>query len=422
MRFTRQLILGLTALLALAAAAQGNAPAQAEQPQAEWYLNDVVHDVFVLHSGFEYYYTPSASDMESMRRKGEVSYMLNTPAGYTVKKTRETIDRLMASYDDIIAVGDWYQGDGNYWREFRFDRNKFRFSVGRKAVEEGGVYFVSVTESANYYKTLGKKGKEKDESVDDDGSADKDGKRTTKRAARSRKAAKDEIQATGNDAALDAEEDNADEGDDVEQAPAVSEKERARAARESQKAREREQKALKREQEKKAKAEEKARKAQEKKQRQEEERIKKAEEKRLREAERQEKAAAKRERAKQDKKAAAAAASKYHYTDVALWLSEKYGFTQVSDNGSGTVMYSTAVTDADMAKLAIKNALKGSDARMAMPWRVNGQNGAVETGYTVDGHVLVFAIGSDEAGHVTLTVTEVSGEDFELFRSARAAE
>ena len=418
MRMTRQLIMGLMCWLALTAAAQGNAPAVAEQPEAEWYIEEVVRDVFVQHSGFEYYYTPGAGDMASMRRKGEVSYMLNTPAGYTAKKARETIDRLMASYDDIIAVGDWHQGDGNYWRDFRFDRNKFRFSVGRKAVDEGGVYFVSVTESANYFKSLGKKAKK--EAVDEEDDAARDSKRTSTRAARSRTVVEDETDAD-DDAAVDADE-QADEDVVQAPAPAVNEKERARAARESQKTREREAKALKNEQEKKAKAAEKVRKAEEKKQRQEEERLKKAEEKRLREAERQEKAAAKREQAKQNKKAAAAAASKYHYTDVALWLSEKYGFTQISDDGNGTVMYSTAVTDADMAKLAIKNALKGSNARMAMPWRMNEQNGAVETGYTVDGHVLVFAIGSDEAGHVTLSVVEVSGEDFEMFKSSHAAQ
>ena len=58
-------------------------------------------------------------------------------------------------------------------------------------------------------------------------------------------------------------------------------------------------------------------------------------------------------------------------------------------------MYSTAVNDVEMAKLAIKNALKGSNARMAVPWRVNSETQAIETGYIVDGHVLVFTIGKD---------------------------
>ena len=69
-----------------------------------------------------------------------------------------------------------------------------------------------------------------------------------------------------------------------------------------------------------------------------------------------------------------------------------------------------------MAKLAIKNALKGSNARMAVPWRVNEKSQAVETGYTVDDHVLVFAIGKNGEGQITLAITEVSNEQFELFK------
>ena len=79
-------------------------------------------------------------------------------------------------------------------------------------------------------------------------------------------------------------------------------------------------------------------------------------------------------------------------------------------------MYSTAVKDVEMAKLAIKNALKGSNARTAVPWRLNDDTQAVETGYIVDGHVLVFAIGTDGEGRVTLSVTEVSNEQFEDFK------
>jgi hypothetical protein len=69
-----------------------------------------------------------------------------------------------------------------------------------------------------------------------------------------------------------------------------------------------------------------------------------------------------------------------------------------------------------MAKLAIKNALKGSNARMAVPWRLNSETGMVETGYTVDGHVLVFAIGKNDDGNIMLNVTEVSADEFEAFK------
>ena len=71
-----------------------------------------------------------------------------------------------------------------------------------------------------------------------------------------------------------------------------------------------------------------------------------------------------------------------------------------------------------MAKLAIKNALKGSNARMAVPWRLNSETQALETGYTVDGHVLVFAINKNDDGNITLTVTEVSDEDFNAFKQS----
>ena len=81
-------------------------------------------------------------------------------------------------------------------------------------------------------------------------------------------------------------------------------------------------------------------------------------------------------------------------------------------------MYSTVVKDTEMAKLAIKNALKGSNARMAVPWRVNSETQAIETGYTVDGHVLIFAIGKNDEGNITLTVTEVSSEEFESFKQS----
>ena len=81
-------------------------------------------------------------------------------------------------------------------------------------------------------------------------------------------------------------------------------------------------------------------------------------------------------------------------------------------------MFSTAVKDVEMAKLAIKNALKGSNARMAVPWRMNNETRQVETGYTVDDHVLVFTIGKNEDDNITVTITEVSNDDFELFKQS----
>ena len=54
---------------------------------------------------------------------------------------------------------------------------------------------------------------------------------------------------------------------------------------------------------------------------------------------------------------------------------------------------------------------------MAVPWRLNSGTQAVETGYTVDDHILVFAIGKDDEGQITLNITEVSNDEFELFKS-----
>jgi hypothetical protein len=42
----------------------------------------------------------------------------------------------------------------------------------------------------------------------------------------------------------------------------------------------------------------------------------------------------------------------------------------------------------------------------------------VETGYEVDGHVLVFAIGKNDDGNIALDVTEVSAQEFESFKQA----
>ena len=167
-------------------------------------------------------------------------------------------------------------------------------------------------------------------------------------------------------------------------------------------------------QEKANKEAEKQRKAEEKKQKAEEKLLKKEEQRQRREQERLD-----REQARRDQEAAAkAAASKYHYDDVALWLSEKYDFTQTDAGEASCTMFSSAVKDTEMAKLAIKNALKGSNARMAVPWRLNSETQAIETGYTVDDHVLVFTIGKSDEGNILLTINEISNEQFELFKQS----
>ena len=405
---TRSIVLSLLMGLVLMATAQPVAG------DVEWYLDEVVSDVFVKHNDFEYYYVPSAADMAQQREKGEVSYFLNTPGGLNRKKTCDLIDRLMASYDDIKAQGDWHMTSTTYWKEFRHERNRFRFSVKRKALDDG-TYYVSITETANYYKSLGKKGKQSGSQVKQKSAASPD-KRSTRRDRKPVVEPDDDETAAGID--------------DEEIVPFVSEKQRRQEAREKKEAQRREERARQRREQDKRREEakvqreaEKQKKAEEKKQKEEEKRLKKEEERRMREQARREREQARREQAEARKEASRKASaapkpveSRFHYTDVALWLSEKYDFTQIAAGDASCTMYSTAVKDVEMAKLAIKNALKGSNARMAVPWRVNSETQAIETGYTVDGHVLVFAIGKDDDGNTTVTVTEVSGDEFELFK------
>ena len=410
----KSVFLGLLACLALAAAAQ---PTQ-QNTEWEWYLDEVVNDVFVGRYYFEYYYTPSAADIKQQRDKGEVNFFLNTPSGLNRKKTCDMIDRIMASYDDIKAVSDWHMTSTTYWKEFRYEKNKFRFSVKRKALDDG-TYYVSVTETAGYYKSLGK-GKKSESQVNERPSRSKaDPEKRSTRQGRRRVADPEDNHVNQDIAAtLDGDE-------EVEITPVVSEKQRRQEAREKKEAEEMAERArLRRAQEKRreeAKAQkeaEKAKKAEEKQKKEEEKRLKKEEEKQRREAARREREQERREQAEARKQAAAPkpVESKYHYTDVALWLSEKYDFTQTGGDESSCTMYSTAVKDVEMAKLAIKNALKGSNARMAVPWRVNGETQAIETGYTVDGHVLVFTIDKSDEENVSLTITEVSAEEFEAFK------
>ena len=401
----KSIILGVLACVALSVWAQ---PTQ-QATEWEWYMDEVVSETFVGRNYFEYYYVPSAADMEQQRAKGEVSYFLNSPEGLNSKKVKDMIDRLMASYDDIKAVSDWHVTTGTYWKEFRYEKNKFRFSVKRKALDDG-TYYVSITETADYYKSLGKKNQTKEKNV------------TTKPASRK---ARDRRPVTQEDvdAADVANTDNL--VTDLETAPVMSEKERRRAAREREQALEQEKRLAKRraqeqqrEEAKALKEAEKQKKAEEKQQKEEEKRLKREEEKKRREQARKEREQERREQAAARKQAATPkpAESKYHCNDVALWLSEKYDFTQTSGNDVSCTMFSTVVKDVEMAKLAIKNALKGSNARMAVPWRLNSETGMVETGYTVDGHVLVFAIGKNDDGNIMLNVTEVSADEFEAFK------
>lgn len=415
------MLLSLLACCLLAASAQ---PTQ-QTPEWEWYLGEVVNETFVGRNYFEYYYSPSAADMEQQRSKGEVTYFLNSPDGLNSKKVRDKIDQLMGSYDDIKAVSDWHVTSTTYWKEFRYEKNKFRFSVKRKALDDG-TYYVSATETASYYKSLGKKDKQQTEEKPKSRSSKKD--KATSRSTRERKTVviPDEEEPS-NTLVSDLLED-----EEQPAQPAVSAKEQRKLEAERRAAEKRKLRDKQRqEQEKKradAKAQKKAeemKKAEDKKKRQEEERLKQEEKKRLREQERlrereEREARRQQEAAKQPKTTTTQqpAASNYHYDDVALWLSEKYDFTQTSGNESSCTMYSTAVKDVEMAKLAIKNALKGSNARMAVPWRVNSETGAIETGYTVDDHVLVFTIGKDDDSNVTVTVTEVSNDQFELFKQS----
>ncbi|MBR5686251.1 MAG: hypothetical protein IKX18_08890 [Muribaculaceae bacterium] len=404
------IILSVVASLSMAAFSQ---PTQ-QETEWEWYLGEVVNDVFVGRNYFEYYYMPSAADMEQQRSKGEVSYFLNSPAGLNSKKVRDMIDRLMASYDDIKVVGDWHMTNTTYWKEFRYDKNKFRFSVKRKALDDG-TYYVSVTETAGYYKSLGKtsstKAKEKSKAKESSSA------KPAKRNARDRKpVTQEDVDAADVDASLLID----DTEDSAVKTTAVSERERRAAARKHEQERKQEERLAKRRareeslaQEKANKEAEKQRKAEEKKQKEEEKRLKQEERRRLRDQERRDKETARKQAA-----APKPVESKYHYSDVALWLSEKYDFTQTTGDSRSCTMYSTAVKDVEMAKLAIKNALKGSNARMTVPWRVNSETQEIETGYTVDGHVLVFAIGKNDDGNVTVTVNEISAEQFEQFKQS----
>lgn len=422
MRILRSVVSSLLACLAVALMAQ---PAAEDAP--EWYLNEVVHDVFVVQNDFDYYYQPTPAEVRGHLEKGEAIYFLNSPAGLNSKKVRDLIDRLMASYDDIKPVGDWHMTSGTYWKEFRHERNRFRFSVKRKALEDG-TYYVSVTENTNYYKSLGKN---KSKSTVAKGAASEPKEKKSTRRGRKPITDSEAEKAKTSDltnALIQGDDDEV--VDEIpETRPALTEKQRRQEARKKQedekmaeRARQRRAQEQRREEAKAQKEAEKQLKAEQKQKKEEEKRLKKEEERRQREESRRLREQERREKENQRKQAAAPkpVESHYHYNDVALWLSEKYDFMQTAASEGSCTMYSTAVKDVEMAKLAIKNALKGSNSRMAVPWRVNATTQAIETGFTVDDHVLVFALDEREDGNITVTITEISNEQFELFKQGFA--
>lgn len=408
----KYIMMAMLACLTLTAAAQ---EADEETAPVEWYLDEVINVAFVKECSFDYYYTPSASDMMQQRARGEVSYFLNSPPGLNRKRVCSLIDGIMASQDDVMAMNDWQTTSTTCWKEFSRERNKFRVSVKNAALDDG-TYYVSVTETANCYKKPVKQVEKKE----------KASPVTTKRAKRihDRKhiVAPEKSEAANEDDDSTVDEQEPDEDTAVEQEQ-DSKREREQAKRLEQE-KLREQARAEKEAEKLRKAEEKKAKQEQQALLKEQERLKKEQEKQLKEEERQRQAAEKQQQAlareqqkKERQRQAEYNASKYHYTDVALWLSDKYDFTQTAGGENTITMYSIAVKDVEMAKLTIKNALKGSNARMAMPWRVNSQDGTtIETGYSVDGHVLVFAIGKNDAGNITLSITEMNNDEFEAFR------
>ena len=381
----------------------------------EWYLDEIVREGFVNDCTFDYYYKPSASDMKQQRVKGEVTYFLSSPSGLTRKRVCSLVDGIMDSQDSVMAMNDWQTTSTTQWKEFSCSRNKFRVSIKSAALDDG-TYYVSVTETANAYKNPPKAMRDKKQ--DNTSSA------TTKRSKRitDRKpvTVPDDDQ---DDAILEAEAETEEVADDAAE-QVTSKKEREQAQR-LEREKQREQAKAEKEAEKLRKAQEKKAKQEQEAARKEQERLNKEEQKRLKEEEKQRQAAEKREQAlareqqkKERERQAEYDASKYHFTDVALWLSDNYDFTQTAGSANSITMYSVAIKDVEMTKLTIKNALKGSNARMAMPWRVNSQDDTIETGYSVDGHVLVFAIGNNEAGNITLSISEVTNEEFETFRQS----
>lgn len=406
----------MTALASLSLAVTAQDVDEDNAP-VEWYLDEVVRGTFVQEYGFDYYYTPSVSDMKQQRAKGEVTYFLNTPTGLNSKKACALIDRIMADCDGVRKMNDWQSTATTCWKEFSMQRNKIRFSVKTKALDDGS-YYVSVTETANAYKNVPKSNQEK---KPDQGKAS-----STKRGARSDRkpvVVNDEPQPDGDDALeFDTVTDNQEEIEDEGEQQQLTKREREAAKRLEQE-KQREQARAEKEAEKLRKAQEKKAKQEREALKKEQEKLKKEQEKQLREeerqrqaAERQQQALARQEQKKERQRQAEYAASKYHYTDVALWLSDKYDFTQTTAGDNTLTMYSTAIKDVEETKLVIKNALKGSNARMAIPWRINSQNGTVETGYSVDGHVLVFAIGNNDAGNITLSITEMDNSEFESYK------
>ena len=402
----KSIMLSLLACFALAI----NAQEADDNVPVEWFLHEVVGDAFVQGNAFEYYYTPSASDTRQQIASGNVTYFLNTPQGLSRKRTCDLIDRIMASYDGVRAMNDWQATGSTHWKEFRCERNKFHFSVKDKALEDG-TYYVSVTETANAYKTLGKS---KQENKQEKPAASKRGARSDRRPVVLPDEGEDKQTALGS--VLTDEQLTEENSEEIS-------REQERLNRREREAAKRLEREKQREQAKAEKEAQRQRQAEEKKAKKEQEALKKEQEKQLRleerqrqAEERQQQALARQEEKKQRQRQAAYDASKYHYSDVALWLSDKYDFTQTGGGENALTMFTVAIKDIDMVKLAIKNALKGSNARMAMPWRMGSQEGTIETGYSIDGHVLVFVIGSNDSGNITLTIIEMDNEEFAAFK------
>jgi len=373
-----------------------------------WYLDDVVERTFIGRNYFEYYYMPSASEVKQQRDKGEVTYFLNTPGRYSVKKAQQAIDDIMAGFDDVEAVTDWRPGNSNnVVKDFRHEANRFRFSIGRKQVDEGGVYFVSVTEAANHYQSLS--GKNQKEDDDDEPevaekvvSKDKKATAATKRSTRQRKQVREKVE-TAERTPVQAEED--------ETQPVMTEAERRAQAR----AEEKRQKELAKQQKEAEKRQREAEKQRLKEQQRQEKAQKELEKKQLQEEKRQQREAEK-QRQQAEKQQAAAKQVTYYYHDLVLWLSEKYDYVVLASEENGCTIASSAVTDQEMAKLTIKNALKPHKAKMSVPWTFNEQTGKVEAGYTIGTNVLVFAVGEQD-GKITVALTELTQDEFEDFKN-----
>jgi|GEM_PF-1077525 len=438
MPICRICLLTILALVSLTAWCQlpPTAAAQAHDDMT-WYLDDVVQRTFIARNHFEYYYQPSSSDMQQQRAKGEVTYFLNTPGRYSVKKTQQTIDDIMASFDDVQEVNDWHAGNGNnVVKDYRHANNRFRFSIGRREVDEGGIYYVSITEAANHYQSLGsqptetekpsrtareRKQKEKD---------NKNKKHNEEPRVKETPTPDEDIQHSTRErkpVIINDEKDNpstndvniiedADEEETTAQQPMTyaEQRELAIAQAKQKKEEEKQQKELEKQQKKERERLAREERERERLQREQEKKQQEQEKKQQREAQRQQEQAQKQREQEE-------ANNKLYYHDIVLWMSEKYDYVVLYDEGDGCSLQSSAVKDQEMAKLTIKNALKPYKARMAAPWTRNEQTGRVEAGYTLEKNVLVFSVGEQD-GNITVNVVELTEQQFNDFKAKHNSE